>query len=47
MIYEKEKILQDVQYQNRENHLQRQSYEERISNECKRSIDLGDKYRDQ
>ncbi len=44
MIFEKEKLIQDTQYQNREILLERQSIEERISNEYKRFNELGDKY---
>jgi len=44
MIFEKEKIIQDAQYKNREILLERQSVEERISNECKRLNELVDKY---
>ncbi len=43
-IYEKDKIIQDTQYQNREILLERQTIEERISNECKRFNELVDKY---
>jgi hypothetical protein len=42
-IYEKEKIIQDSQYKNREILLERQTIEERISNECKRFNELMDK----
>jgi chromosome segregation ATPase len=44
MIFEKEKMIQDAQYKNREILLERQSVEERISNECKRLNELVDKY---
>jgi hypothetical protein len=44
IIFEKEKIIQDTQHQNREILLERQSVEERISNECKRLNELIDKY---
>ncbi|CAF4010092.1 unnamed protein product [Rotaria sordida] len=40
LIFEKEKIIQDTQHKNREVLLQRQSIEERISNEYKRLNDI-------
>lgn len=43
MIFEKEKMIQDVQYKNREILLERQSVEERITNEYKRLNELVDK----
>jgi hypothetical protein len=43
MIFEKDKIIQDGQYKNREILLERQSIEERITNECKRFNELVDK----
>ena len=43
MIFEKEKIIQDAQYKNREILLERQSVEDRISNEYKRLNELVDK----
>ncbi|CAF3708796.1 unnamed protein product [Rotaria sp. Silwood1] len=43
LIFEKEKIIQDTQYKNREILLERQSIEERISNEYKRLNELVDK----
>jgi hypothetical protein len=44
MIFEKEKLIQDAQYKTREILLERQSVEDRISNECKRMNELVDKY---
>lgn len=44
MIFEKDKIIQDAQYKSREILLERQSIEERISNEYKRLNELVDKY---
>ena len=44
MIFEKDKVIQDAQYKNREILLERQSIEDRISNECKRLNELVDKY---
>ncbi|CAF1212462.1 unnamed protein product, partial [Rotaria sordida] len=43
LIFEKEKIIQDTQHKNREVLLQRQSIEERISNEYKRLNDIVNK----
>jgi len=44
MIFEKDKMIQDAQYKNREILLERQSVEDRISNEYKRINELVDKY---
>ncbi len=44
MIYEKDKLIQDAQYKSREILLERQTVEERISNEYKRLNELVDKY---
>jgi len=44
MIYEKDKLIQDAQYKSREILLERQSVEDRISNEYKRLNELVDKY---
>jgi chromosome segregation ATPase len=44
IIFEKEKLIQDAQYKTREILLERQSVEDRISNECKRMNELVDKY---
>ncbi|CAF4107568.1 unnamed protein product, partial [Rotaria magnacalcarata] len=44
VVYEKDKIIQDMQFKNREIVLQRQSIEERISNEHKRLNELIEKY---
>lgn len=43
MIFEKDKLIQDVQYKSREILLERQSVEERISSEYKRLNELVDK----
>lgn len=43
MIFEKEKLIQDAQYKSREILLERQSVEDRISNEYKRLNELVDK----
>ncbi|CAF1067608.1 unnamed protein product [Rotaria magnacalcarata] len=43
VVYEKDKIIQDMQFKNREIVLQRQSIEERISNEHKRLNELIEK----
>jgi hypothetical protein len=44
MIFEKDKLIQDAQYKSREILLERQSVEDRISNEYKRLNELVDKY---
>ena len=44
MIFEKDKIIQDTQIQNREIQIQKNTYQERISEEFRRSVELGDKY---
>ncbi|CAF2352021.1 unnamed protein product [Rotaria sp. Silwood2] len=45
MIFEKDKLIQDAQYKSREILLERQSVEDRISNEYKRLNELVDKNR--
>ncbi|CAF3366132.1 unnamed protein product [Rotaria sp. Silwood1] len=45
MIYEKDKLIQDAQYKSREIIFERQSVEDRISNEYKRLNELVDKNR--
>lgn len=44
MIFEKDKIIQDTQIQNREIQIQKNTYQEKISEEFRRSVELGDKY---
>ena len=44
MIFEKDRLIQDAQYKSREVLLERQSVEDRISNEYKRLNELVDKY---
>ena len=44
VIHGKDKIIQDTQYKNREISLERQSVEEKITNEYKRLNELVDKY---
>ncbi|CAF4879778.1 unnamed protein product, partial [Rotaria socialis] len=44
VIYEKDKLIQDAQYKSREILLERQTVEDRISNEYKRLHELVDKY---
>ncbi|CAF3670300.1 unnamed protein product [Adineta steineri] len=45
VIYEKDKLIQDTQYKSREMFLERQSAEEKISNEYKRLNELEDRNR--
>ena len=44
MIYEKDKLIQDAHYKSREVLIERQTVEEKISNEYKRLNELVDKY---
>ncbi len=44
MIYEKDKLIQDTEYKSREILLERQTVEEKVSNEYKRLNELADKY---
>lgn len=44
MIFEKDKLIQDAQYKSREILLERQSVEDRISNEYRRLNELVEKY---
>lgn len=47
MIFEKDKLIQDAQYKSREILLERQSVEDRISNEYRRLNELVEKYVEQ
>lgn len=45
IIHEKEKVIHDTQYKNREILLEKQSVEDRVTNECKRLHELMDRNR--